>query len=351
MHATADKPELDGIDPSSRAVLVVAGPRSACVYDPDKRPEELLSEAVHRAELLDKENAHVFSLAVMSTARSTTVVHVPRPQTGPESRPAAVAGAFYPGTAAEIDRELDEMAPENRADESWPAVMVPHAGWVYSGKLAAEVFARVKIPEQVIILCPNHRSQGSEWAVAPHRIWSLPGGNVASDPELAARLARSVAGLELDSTAHSQEHAIEVQLPILSRLAPQARVVGITIGGGTLPRLQSFAAEMADLLGELPTRPLLVISTDMNHFADEERTRRLDRMALHAMESLDPAKLYSTVRENDISMCGMLPAVIVMETLRNLGCLDRCESVGYCTSADASGDTGRVVGYAGMLLG
>ncbi len=97
--------------------------------------------------------------------------------------------------------------------------------------------------------------------------------------------------------------------------------------------------------------PLLVISSDMNHFADEARTRRLDRLALDALESLDPARLYETVEQHQISMCGMHAAVIVMETLRQLGRLHRCLEVGYTTSAARSGDSRRVVGYAGLLLG
>jgi AmmeMemoRadiSam system protein B len=94
-----------------------------------------------------------------------------------------------------------------------------------------------------------------------------------------------------------------------------------------------------------------LISSDMNHFADEARTRRLDRLALDAIESLDPRRLYETVRQHRISMCGVYPAVIVMETLRQLDRLHRCEEVGYTTSAQRTGDTRRVVGYAGLLLG
>jgi AmmeMemoRadiSam system protein B len=95
----------------------------------------------------------------------------------------------------------------------------------------------------------------------------------------------------------------------------------------------------------------LVISSDMNHFADDAQTRRLDRLALDAVATLDPENVYETVRRNRISMCGMAPCVAAMEALRWLGCLKRCEAVGYATSADAGGGTYRVVGYAGVLFG
>lgn len=351
MHGTADEPSLASVDPKHRAMLVIDGPRSAWVFDPSLSAEQLLETALKEATIPDRASARVMSMAVVSTQPRVTIANVPRPQSGPEVRPAAVAGTFYPGKADEIDRMLDEMLPKKRKPKPWPGLMVPHAGWTYSGRLAAEVLSRVKIPDRVIILCPKHRSGGAEWAVAPHRVWSLPCGEVASDPELAQRLAQGIDGLEADSAAHRQEHAIEVQLPLLAKLAPEAKVVGITIGGGTLPRLQEFGRQMADVLRAEESRPLLVISSDMNHFADEARTRRIDRMALDAMETLDPAKLYETVRENQISMCGMFPAVIVMETLKQLGQLSRSEEVGYSTSAESSGDTSRVVGYAGVLLG
>jgi len=352
MHGTGSDPELGGIDPTQRAVLVMDASRSAWVYDPQKTADELFNEAIKLGGFRELARTNVISLAVVSTEPRMAVAQVPRPQGGPDVRPPAVAGAFYPGRAEEIDRELDEMFPKKKPKAAdWAAVLVPHAGWKYSGRLAAEVFSRVKIPDQVIIFCPKHRPGGNEWAVAPHRTWSLPGREMASDPELARRLAEAVDGLELDAVAHRQEHAIEVHLPLLARLAPDVRVVGITIGGGELTNLRRFAEQMAAVLRDSQPRPLLVISSDMNHFADDKETRRLDRMALDALESLDPERLYETVRDNRISMCGVMSAVIVMETLRRWDSLSRCESVGYSTSADASGDTGRVVGYAGMLFG
>ena len=267
-------------------------------------------------------------------------------------RPPSVAGTFYPSKPSEVKAYLDKMLAEPSSPEPWAAAMVPHAGWVYSGQLAARVWQRLEIPRQVIIFCPKHRSGGAQWAVAPHRRWLLPGGEIDSDPELAVRLSEAIDHLELDAWAHRQEHAIEVQLPILARLAPQTRVVGIAIGGGDdFTALQRFASQLAGVLSELPQRPLLVISSDMNHFAEDIENRILDRIALDAIETLDPAHAFQTIRLHGISMCGLYPCVIVMETLRQLGALKRSELVGYATSADADGPKDRVVGYAGMLFG
>ncbi|MGA2259052.1 MAG: AmmeMemoRadiSam system protein B, partial [Thermoguttaceae bacterium] len=290
------------------------------------------------------------SLAVVSTADRIAVASDPQSRAGSDIRLPAVAGLFYPRHAEDIDRTLDEWFAHKPEPEPWAAVMVPHAGWVYSGRLAADVFSRVRFPKQVIVLAPRHHPEGAEWAVAPHRTWQLPGCCLDSDPELARMLADSIRGLELDAAAHVREHAIEVQLPLVARLSPHSRVVGITIHVGKMEDLQRFGEEMAGVLAGLSERPLLVISSDMNHFADDGETRRRDRMALEALASLDPERLYRTVYDNRISMCGVLPAVVVLNTLRCLHALNRCHEVGYTTSAAASHDAQRCVGYAGMLF-
>jgi AmmeMemoRadiSam system protein B/uncharacterized protein (TIGR00296 family) len=275
-----------------------------------------------------------------------------------EARFPSQAGAFYPGSAGELDRALQRMLDDPRfrqpngarKPQSWAAAMVPHAGWVYSGHLAAAVLQRLVIPDEIIILCPKHHAGGAAWAVAPQRRWRFPGGEVPADTELAGRLADAVDGLKLDADAHQQEHAIEVQLPIIARLAPHARVVGISVAQASLDDALQFASQMAGVLRGMPKRPLLLISSDMNHFANDGETRRVDRLAIEAIQTLDPRKVYETVQKNRISMCGMYPCVIVMETLRQLDLLHRSELIGYATSAEVNGQPDRVVGYAGMLF-
>jgi AmmeMemoRadiSam system radical SAM enzyme/AmmeMemoRadiSam system protein B/AmmeMemoRadiSam system protein A len=352
MHGVVADADLRGIDPARRAVLVVEQGKTAWVLDPQKRPQVLLDAAARGAKVRIPEAASVFSLSALSTEPAVEVSSVPLPVGGGSVRPPAVAGMFYPADPKELNQMVETMlANGHEPKEKWPAVMVPHAGLIYSGRLAAATFRRVEFPETVILIGPKHTRSGVEWAVAPHDTWSLPGLSVPSDPELARLLAECIPGLELDSAAHQQEHCLEVQLPFLAKLAPQSRVVGITLGAGDLARCRQFAAGLANALRDLRPRPLLVISTDMNHFASESENRRLDEIALRAVETLDPANLYETVvNRHHISMCGVRPAVVVLETLRQLQVLTRCERVGYATSAEVSGDTSRVVGYAGMLF-
>jgi AmmeMemoRadiSam system protein B len=174
---------------------------------------------------------------------------------------------------------------------------------------------------------------------------------VASDFILARKLSHQIAGLEMDAAAHEREHAIEVELPFLAKLAPTSKVVGIALGGDDdWASACRFAEGLERVIRALPEPPLLLISSDMNHFATDAETRPLDDIALSALERLDPEAALETIRSHGISMCGVFPAVIVMETLRRLERLTKATRCGYATSADVTGDTDRVVGYAGMLF-
>lgn len=350
MHGTVAEPDLRGVDPTRRALMVLEGQKSAWVFDPSKSSDELLASAKEHASVFQSANASVFSFAAQSTDATIVVSNAPRATAGPTTRPAAVAGTFYPGTAAELEKMITQFLGAECQKRKVSAVMVPHAGLIYSGRIAAQVLKQVEIPDTVIIIGPKHTRLGVEWAIAPHDRWQIPGAEIESDVELAKELAEAIPGLQLDAAAHHQEHGIEVELPLIARLAPKAKVVGIAIGTGDLERCRQFATGLAKVLKAKDRRPLLIISSDMNHYASDDENRRLDEIAMQALERLDPADVYETVTGRNISMCGVLPAVMIMETLQQLGGLHRAERVAYATSADVSGDKSRVVGYCGMLF-
>jgi AmmeMemoRadiSam system protein B/AmmeMemoRadiSam system protein A len=352
MHGTAAEPDLRGVVPAEHLLLVSERGRTAGVLDPQKTAAELLQAAAEAAEVNSARQAAVYSLRAVTTSPRVRISHVPRATAGSAIRPAGVAGRFYPSDPQQLAELVERcFSGQSVQPHQWPAIMTPHAGLVYSGRVAAATLRRVRFPQTAIILGPKHTPHGVEWAVAPHDAWSIPGTTIPGDPALARQLVQAIPGLALDAAAHAQEHAVEVELPFIARLAPQTKVVGIALGAGDLAACRRFAAGLAAVIRSLKEPPLLVISSDMNHFASDAENRRLDEMALAAMESLDPERLYQTVTANHISMCGVLPAVIVMETLRLLGRLTRVERVAYATSGDVSGDRTRVVGYAGMLLG
>jgi AmmeMemoRadiSam system radical SAM enzyme/AmmeMemoRadiSam system protein B/AmmeMemoRadiSam system protein A len=365
LHGTVADPHLAGVEPAHRALFVLERNKIGFVYDPSRSPAELLAEAAALAQVSHPATASIVSLEALSSAAPVSVSTAPRPLHGPDIRPPAVAGAFYEADPKALARTVDRLLTPEREKvtggegetldgasvvQAWPAAMVPHAGLMYSGRIAARVLQRIRIPDTVIVIGPKHTALGVDWAIAPHQAWQLPGATMAADTELAQELCRAISGLEMDAAAHQREHAIEVELPLLARLAPRTKVVGIAIGHGDLDACRRFAEGLADVLKNRAERPLLLISSDMNHFATDAENRRLDGLALAALDHADAAEVYETVTAHQISMCGVLPAVIVLETLRLLGGTRKAERVAYATTADVTGDTSRVVGYAGMLF-
>lgn len=352
MHGTLEKPALVGFDANTRALMVSVGGRSAWTFDPKKSTEDLIRETAEAAHARTPAAATISSFAIATSAQPMTLVNAPNPQAGPALRAPAVAGAFYPSDEGELATELRELFPKEKCKKrSWRAAMIPHAGWKYSGKIAAEVLHQLEIPDTVIVISPKHTRLGVDWAVAPHQTWGLPGSEVASDPDLAQQLAAAIDNLELDGAAHVREHGIEVELPLIAHLNPNAKVVGIALGGhADLDQCQAFAKSLAEVLKNRAGETLLVISSDMNHYANDEETRQLDEMAMSALESLNPADVLNVVRDNQITMCGVIPAVISLEALQQIEPLKSCERVAYATSGDTTGEKERVVGYAGMLF-
>lgn len=275
------------------------------------------------------------------------------------TREPAVAGRFYPGSKAEIDGALARLfagtPPPARAAVG---VVVPHAGWVYSGTLAARTLASVEVPARVVILCPNHTGRGARVAVSMAPSWRTPVGEVAVDRGLGAVLldelaADPVRGAAADEAAHAREHAIEVLVPLLCARRPDLHIVPVVLAGLTPMECKKVAAALVRAWARLGLAPggdvMLVASSDMNHFEDETETRRRDRLALDALATGDPEKLLDTVDGHDISMCGARPVATLLACAAELGA-GRPQLVGYTTSAAVSGDTERVVGYAGAIV-
>jgi AmmeMemoRadiSam system protein B len=259
-------------------------------------------------------------------------------------RAPAVAGRFYPGDAVELDalvRRLTVGAPAHHL-----GVLAPHAGYVYSGGVAGAVFGATAIPVRVVVLAPNHTGRGAMAALWPRGAFALPGGAVAVDEELGARLLGRV-GIVEDRRAHQLEHALEVELPFLRALRASVRVTPLVLG--------PLDAEECVAVGELLARAigaediLVVASSDMNHYLADDVTRVRDRAALAPLLALDPERLHRVVRDEDHSMCGVVPATVMLACARARGARS-ARLVAYATSGDAFGDRERVVGYAGVVV-
>ena len=376
MHGSLASYDLSGIDTKRRSLMLSVEGKWALLFDTSATAEQLLDQLLEKLEIEGDTTVpnRIYSFETESTSTNFSMESEPREPIFPQLRPAMLPGSFYPKLAKEIESELNRMfAPGDivppaplgsagvPATEPLPqaafvepiaaaAVLVPHAGWVYSGRLAAQTFARTAIPDTVVIFAPRHRAGGANWAVSPYKMWVLPFGGVEADLDWAGRFVENVWRFEFDETPHKSEHAVEVQLPLIARLNPNAKIVGITMVGGDWDEIEESAAQFAHFLKTSGSKPLLVISSDMNHFATEETTRHVDKMALDAIRELNPETFFETVMSKQISMCGVYVAAFVLRTLQALGELNEAIPVGYTTSGDVSGDTQRVVGYAGMLF-
>jgi hypothetical protein len=261
----------------------------------------------------------------------------------------AVSGQFYPGTAAGLSRALLELTREGKAREPAIGVVAPHAGYVYSGAVAGEVFSSIQVPGRAVIFCPNHTGIGEDAAIVSHGAWRMPWGDVPIDEELAARLETACPLLREDASAHSREHAVEVQIPFLHRFRPDVRIVPVALGRLSLEECRGLGEGVADAIAGDAERPLLVASSDMSHYVADAVARTKDRMAIDRMLALDPEGLYRTVRTERISMCGVLPATVVLFAARRLGATS-ARLIRYATSGDVSREFDQVVGYAGLTF-
>jgi len=261
----------------------------------------------------------------------------------------AVSGQFYPGTASGLSRALLALTREVKTPEPAIGVVAPHAGYVYSGAVAGEVFSSVRVPGSAVLFCPNHTGRGESAAIMSHGAWRMPWGDVPVDGKLAARLKDACPLLREDASAHSGEHAIEVQLPFLHRFRPDVRIVPVALGRLSLEECRDLGEGVADAIAGDPELPLLVASSDMSHYVPDAVARKKDRLAIDRMLALDPEGLFETVRTERISMCGVMPSTVVLFAARRLGATS-ARLIRYATSGDVSRDFEQVVGYAGLAF-
>ncbi|MGL4594965.1 MAG: AmmeMemoRadiSam system protein B [Thermoguttaceae bacterium] len=355
IHGNAKSSDLSAFEPYYRSLMISSPKGWTLDFVQNKSTSDILNDSLNIMQLDDLDLGEIISFETSATTNEWHLASIVHEKIGEKDRAAAIAGSFYPATSEEVDSDLDELfrdipVTESKNKISAAAVMIPHAGWQYSGQLAAQTLSRVQIPQSVILFGPKHRTTGVDWAVSPHRFWNLPGRQVAIDLELSAALVESVLLFEFDEEAHTSEHSLEVQLPILHRLSPNTKMAAVVMGPSPWNMIAQGASHLAALLKQMPNPPLFIVSSDMNHFSSAETTRKLDRVALDAILSLSPEQIYETIRSRQISMCGLVPLVFAMETLLQLGKLGPIEEVGYMTSADVTGDTSRVVGYAGLIF-
>ena len=262
----------------------------------------------------------------------------------------AVAGRFYPANPEELTALVRKYAMPRPDTKPQPvkACLVPHAGYFFSGHVAGDVFSRIALPQKIVILGVRHFPRGESLAINTSGAWRTPLGDVPIDEALAATLKKECPILREDRVAHGTEHSLEVQLPFLQVLSPGFSFVPIALGTVRFEDLVAVGETLARVLFVNPGA-LLLTTSDLNHYENDATTRRKDKKAIEQILALNPRGLHDVCRNEDISMCGLGPAVAMLTALRAL-LTKNAELVRYATSADVSGDTSSVVGYAGFIF-
>lgn len=264
-------------------------------------------------------------------------------------RSPAVAGQFYPGDERSLRATIQELTGNTPVKkQKVMAAVSPHAGYVYSGAVAAETLSGIEIPETVILLGPNHTGKGSPVALST-AIWDMPMGSVPVDQDLAADILEEIDFVEKDELAHQYEHSLEVQIPFLQMEQPNLSIVPIAVSHVSYQVLEEIGHALARVIEKTPKDVLIVASSDMTHYESREAAEQKDHFALERLADMDPAILYRSIIENRISMCGIMPVTATLVAALQLGAT-HTELVRYTDSGEVSGDTSQVVGYAGVLF-
>lgn len=230
--------------------------------------------------------------------------------------------------------------------------IVPHAGLIYSGKCAARVFGCIRLPPLVVILAPNHTglldNPGGASAWLGER-FATPLGDVTVERTFITELIDRCPLVGHDDAAHRAEHAIEVELPFLSLLAPTTAIAPMVLAWDDWERCESLARALAETVRTWPDDVLLVASSDMTHYESAASADSKDRVALNAVERLDGESLLDICRRDHVTMCGRAPAAVVLEAARLLGAT-KGQVVDYRHSGWVTGDDTSVVAYAGVVI-
>ena len=274
----------------------------------------------------------------------------------------AVAGAFYAATENKLRGQIEWCFRHPIGPGEVPAVgasstreivglISPHAGYAYSGPIAAHCFSALAAdgkPDVVVMIGPNHRGMGADVAVGHAAAWQTPLGETALDIETASAIVSATRFTQLDEIAHAMEHSLEVQLPFLQFLfgtgfkivpivvAAQEQFVSVELG-------RSIASVLAG------ANAVVIASTDLSHYELQHVANRKDRIAIERMVQMDTEDLLEVIWRQGISMCGPGPVVAAITACKLMGA-NHARLLRYATSGDVSGDFGHVVGYASVKV-
>lgn len=269
----------------------------------------------------------------------------------PNVRKPVVAGKFYPSSPQELKKLVASMIDPDAKKSEAIACVIPHAGYIYSGSVAAKTLSRINIKDTVILMGPNHTGYGPPFSLMPQGRWETPMGETEIDSELAGSLLKASKLLKEDYLAHAYEHSLEVELPFLQYFKSGVKIVPIVLSSDSLEELREIGEGIASAVKRSPEKDsiMLAASSDMTHYEPQRQAEKKDRQAIEAILELDEEKLMQRIKKLDISMCGYAPVIAMLKAAKLLGA-KKAELIKYQTSADTTADSESVVGYAGIAI-
>ncbi|MEZ0395037.1 MAG: AmmeMemoRadiSam system protein B [Anaerolineales bacterium] len=271
-------------------------------------------------------------------------------------RPSPIAGAWYEGNPAALARAVDTYLDRAELPElggEVVGVIAPHAGHIYSGPVAGYAFAAVRgrTPDLVAVISPMHQPYYEPLLTTAHEAYATPLGEIPVDKEalaaLDAELERTI-GITTTPVARDREHSLEIELPFLQRaLAAPFKLLPVMVRAQEPGISQALGEALAEVLHG--RNALLVASTDLSHFYDQETARLLDSEMLRCFEAFDPPAIFAAEASGRGQACGGPAVAAVLWAARGLGA-DTVRVLRYATSGDVTGDYSSVVGYGAAVV-
>ena len=271
-------------------------------------------------------------------------------------RKASVAGLFYPSVKKELMGQISGFLheiPNKPLLKNLIGVIVPHAGYIYSGRVAAEVYCLPGLQkfESCIILGPNHQGRGGVGAsVYAKGSFETPLGHMNIDEELADTILKRDDRAVFNREAHEGEHSIEVQIPFLQMVNPSLKIVPIVMSDYRYETCQRLSLAIQDAIAAFPVKKILIMaSTDFSHYHTHQFAVQMDALAIDIIEKSDPEGLFEKAESGDVELCGLGPALVLMMVLKRQGSIE-VQALQYKNSGDVTGDRTSVVGYAAIVF-
>lgn len=280
-------------------------------------------------------------------------------------REPVVAGSFYPSTINSLRLAIEECFLSPFGIGSIPKIakpfegkvypvniMVPHAGYYYSGSFASFAYSKIAeigFPKNFIIIGPNHTGMGREISVFNEGYWKTPLGNVKVNDNFANSIISLSEISSSDFSAHLREHSIEVQLPFLQYFSNDFNIVPITMGLQDHDSSKDLAKAIFNAGKEIDESYCVIASTDLTHFNNQEIANKEDNLILNHINNMDEVTLEKDILKYNLSICGYGPVISTIITSKLIG-KNSCDILAYGTSGDITGDTSRVVGYGSGIF-